>query len=116
MMKFRIEHHTSFDFTGLETFEMIAANGFKLFGKSINNILHTSLSSQPEVNVAVTRSITTAARNEARRKQVTEIPSDSAEPESDNSDSEPELQIAGAAAHNDEAAIVPLTFNLKISD
>jgi hypothetical protein len=118
MMKFRIEHHTSFDFTGLETFEMIAANGFKLSGKSINNILHTSLSSQPEVNVAVTRSITAAVRNEARRKQVTEIPSDSEpEPEdnnpdsaSDDSDSEPELQIAGAAAHNDvdDTAIVPL--------
>jgi hypothetical protein len=97
---------------------MIAANEFKLSGRSINNILHTSLSSQPEVNVAVTRSITAAVRNEAKRKQITEIPSDSdSEPEENNpdsdSDSEPELQIDGAAAHNahndvDDTAIVPL--------
>jgi hypothetical protein len=116
MMKFRREHSAHFQFTGLETFEMKAANGFELSGRSINNILHTSLSSQPEVNVAATRSITAAVRNEAKRKQVTEILSDS-EPEENNpdpdSDSEPELQIAGAAAHNahndvDDTAIVPL--------
>jgi hypothetical protein len=110
------DEYGNFRFTGLETFEMIAANGFQLPGRSINNILHTSLGSQPEVNVAVTRSLTAAVRNEANRKQITEIPSDS-EPEEDNSeednpasdsDSEPELQIAGAAAHNDDTAIVPL--------
>src|SRR5271154_4517493 len=46
----------------------------------------------------------------AKRKQVTEIPSDS-EPEENNldSDSETELQIAGAAAQNDDTAIAPLT-------
>jgi len=41
--------------------------------------------------------------------EVTEIPSDS-EPEenSPDSDSEPELQIADAATHNNDTAIVPL--------
>jgi hypothetical protein len=114
MMKFRIEQKTSFRFTGLETFEMIATNGFQLSGRSINNILHTSLNSQPEVNVAVTRSLTAAVRNEANRKQITEIPSDSEPEELEendpdfDADSEPELRIAGAAAHNDDTAIVPL--------
>jgi len=107
LIKFRREHYADFQFTGLETFVMKAANGFELSGRSINDILHTSLSSQPEVNVAATRSITAAARNEAKRKQVTEIPSDPEEENDSDSDSEQELQIVGAAAaHNDH--IVPL--------
>jgi hypothetical protein len=85
LMKFRREHYDHFQFTGLETFKMKAANGFELCGRSINDILHTSLSSQPEVNVAATRSITAAVRKEAKWKQVTEIPSDS-EPEENNTD------------------------------
>ena len=110
-MKFRREHYADFQFTGLDTFVMKAANGFEFLGKAINDILHTSLRSQPEVNVAATRSIAAAVQNEAKRKQVIEIPSDS-EPEENNPDSDSELQIAGAAAHkehNDDTAIVPLT-------
>jgi hypothetical protein len=91
-MKFRRENY--FQFTGLDTFVMKVANGFELSDRAINNTLHTSLHSQPEVNVAATRfkrSITAAVRNEAKGKQVT----DSEEENSPDSDSEPELQIAG---------------------
>ena len=91
LIKFRREHYADFQFTGLETFVMKAANGFELSGRSINDILHTSLSSQPEVNVVATRNTTAAVWNEAKRKQVTEIASDPEESDSD-SDSEPELQ------------------------
>src|SRR5271155_2315978 len=55
MMKFRREHKADFKFTSLESFTMTAANGFKLVGNSINDILYTALSSQPQANVAATR-------------------------------------------------------------
>jgi len=55
LMKFRREHHVDFQFTGLETFMLHAANGFKVHGHSINDILHVSFKNQPQVNSVTTR-------------------------------------------------------------
>ena len=106
LMKFRREHYADFQFIGLETFVMKAANGFEFSGRAINDILHASLSSQSEVNVAATRSTTAATRNNAKRQQIAEIPSDA---EQNDTDSESEIQIAGAAAANDDTTVIPLT-------
>jgi len=62
LMEFRREYHAKFWFTGLDTFVMKAANGFEFSGKAINDILHASLSRQPEVNVAATRFTDMASR------------------------------------------------------
>ena len=106
LMKFRREHYADFQFIGLEIFMMKAANGFEFSGKVINDILHASLSSQSEINVAVTRSTTAATRNNAKRQQIAEIPSDA---EQNDTDSESEIQIADAAAANDDTTVIPLT-------
>jgi hypothetical protein len=54
-MKFRLDHHADFKFTGWTTFMFKASNGFEFHGRSINKIMHTSLSPQPEINVVTTR-------------------------------------------------------------
>src|SRR5271170_4983551 len=68
MMKFRREHKADFKFTSLESFTMTAANGFKLVGNSIVDILYTALSSQPQANVTATRS--------AAKRQIVEVMTD----------------------------------------
>ena len=77
-MKFRREHKAEFYFTGPETFTMNAANGFRLTGVSINDILHAMIP-QTQANVAVTRS--------AAKRQISEI-SDQSDHESEDSTSE----------------------------
>jgi hypothetical protein len=63
-MKFRREHDVDFQFTGLETFMLKAANGFEVHGRSINDILHVSFPFQTNINVAITRAATrNAERN-----------------------------------------------------
>ena len=82
LMKFRREHNTDFQFTGMETFTMTAANGFQLSGTSINDILHVSFSIS-QANVAITRSA-------ARRSliEVSSEPSDTSSELDSTSESE----------------------------
>jgi hypothetical protein len=58
LMKFRREHHADFQFTSLESFMLKAANGFEVHGRSINDILHVTLSSLSEINAVSTHRAT----------------------------------------------------------
>jgi transposase InsO family protein len=62
MMKFRREYKADFQFTGPESFTMIALNGFQLQGISVNDILYTTIP-QTQANAAITR-------NAAKRRNI----------------------------------------------
>jgi hypothetical protein len=62
LMKFRREHYADFQFTGLETFVMKAANGF---GRYFTRLT-------PDVNVTATRSTTEATRKVEQCKAATD--------------------------------------------
>jgi hypothetical protein len=81
LMKFRREHHVDFQFTGLETFMLQAANGFEVHGRAINDILHISLDNQPEINVVMTRN--TAKTNVIANLEATPSAQDESDVESD---------------------------------
>jgi transposase InsO family protein len=55
LMKFRREHSVDFQFTGPETFMLTAANGFSIWGNSINDILQITMP-QLQVSAVITRS------------------------------------------------------------
>ena len=106
-MKFRCEHAVDFRFTGLETFVLLAANGFEIHGKSVNDICHISLGSQSEINVAITRNAAVATRSSTKLPEIIETPQDD---DSDHDiqlddDSDPGIQIAGRGLkHQDDSS------------
>ena len=69
LMKFRREHSVDFHFTGPETFILSAANGFRLSGHSINDILQITLP-QPQANVTVTRNLRKRGRIESSEDEL----------------------------------------------
>ena len=75
LMKFRREHSADFRFTGSETFTIMAANGFQVSGKSINDILHISLSPQSEINAVATRQAIKRKQETEETEEVTETES-----------------------------------------
>ena len=74
LMKFRREHKTDFQFTGPETFSMTAANGFKLIGNSVNDILYATI---PHIQANVTANVA-VTRGSAKRQFVEDTDSASA--------------------------------------
>jgi hypothetical protein len=73
-MKFRTEFHLSFQFTGWETYTFGASNGFAVHGRSVNNIMHLSLGSQPDsINAVTTRRAATEAQRSSLKRKHNEI-------------------------------------------
>lgn len=115
-MNFRLEFCLDFQFTDWETFMFTASNGFEVHGRSVNQIMHISPGSQPEIKAGTTdRAAAETLCNSFKRKpaEIEEAPSDP-ENDADNDDvnvpgrSDPELRNEPASSPTGSVPTQPI--------